>query len=350
MNPGGFNKEKMCAHCGELNYPSNPHPLKKCAGCQKVFYCSISCQKADWLNHKSACQASKKNTSSPPDNPLSYSRAPSPERAPTPPPSESSSASSSSGSASAGPSSPPSSPLSAARGLCSCCEGTDWPLIFYEEKMEFYCRLCLDFFKMKENLPLILQDERIFPRGPYTKSKATKPKVKSLRQEYETILSFILSLGRATPLTFSPDKVVKFYSHCISTSNPSKSPLLTACLGAHVGFVKALLKEGANRHLKVYRDEVTNEWGGLIPFIDSYITGFMIPGQGVGEDCLSDLREIKILVSEPQKCAHVACQKLEAQLCPCEEIAYCSKECQNADWKQHGTSCTARIKRPAKKS
>jgi len=39
-----------CAVCGDTT------PVKKCAGCKKVQYCSIDCQKDDWKSHREQCR------------------------------------------------------------------------------------------------------------------------------------------------------------------------------------------------------------------------------------------------------------------------------------------------------
>ena len=39
-----------CEVCGRET------PVKKCAGCRGVQYCSADCQKADWKSHKGQCQ------------------------------------------------------------------------------------------------------------------------------------------------------------------------------------------------------------------------------------------------------------------------------------------------------
>lgn len=30
--------------------------MKKCSGCEKVYYCNAECQKKDWSNHKKECK------------------------------------------------------------------------------------------------------------------------------------------------------------------------------------------------------------------------------------------------------------------------------------------------------
>ena len=45
----------FCANCGRTNGTEGKE-LKKCAGCQLVFYCSRTCQKADWrAGHRETC-------------------------------------------------------------------------------------------------------------------------------------------------------------------------------------------------------------------------------------------------------------------------------------------------------
>lgn len=41
--------DKHCAHCGSPTH-------KQCAGCKMVRYCSITCQRTDWLHHKKVCR------------------------------------------------------------------------------------------------------------------------------------------------------------------------------------------------------------------------------------------------------------------------------------------------------
>lgn len=51
---------RRCAHlgCTDVSGPSEASAPrgKKCSGCQRVRYCSKSCQKADWKAHKIACR------------------------------------------------------------------------------------------------------------------------------------------------------------------------------------------------------------------------------------------------------------------------------------------------------
>jgi len=41
---------KQCFICGENNLP-----LKKCSRCRIAVYCSVECQKKDWMWHKLNC-------------------------------------------------------------------------------------------------------------------------------------------------------------------------------------------------------------------------------------------------------------------------------------------------------
>ena len=41
-----------CANCRSLGKPK----LLVCAGCKSIWYCSLSCQKADWKDHKKSCK------------------------------------------------------------------------------------------------------------------------------------------------------------------------------------------------------------------------------------------------------------------------------------------------------
>ena len=43
----------VCAQCGDANN------LKVCGACEVVFYCSSTCQKANWKGHKSDCKRMK---------------------------------------------------------------------------------------------------------------------------------------------------------------------------------------------------------------------------------------------------------------------------------------------------
>lgn len=45
---------KKCSTCGEIS-----ENLKQCSACKSISYCSIECQKKDWLEHKKICN--KKN-------------------------------------------------------------------------------------------------------------------------------------------------------------------------------------------------------------------------------------------------------------------------------------------------
>jgi hypothetical protein len=45
---------RACACCG-----SRVKALQRCSRCKQVWYCSKSCQKKDWKNHKLSCKAEK---------------------------------------------------------------------------------------------------------------------------------------------------------------------------------------------------------------------------------------------------------------------------------------------------
>ena len=42
----------VCGLCGEGGVP-----LKRCSGCDDVYYCSASCQKHDWKDRKQICRS-----------------------------------------------------------------------------------------------------------------------------------------------------------------------------------------------------------------------------------------------------------------------------------------------------
>lgn len=46
-------EKKQCHHptCGQMK------KMKKCSGCEKAYYCSPECQKADWKRHKAECRS-----------------------------------------------------------------------------------------------------------------------------------------------------------------------------------------------------------------------------------------------------------------------------------------------------
>jgi len=47
-----FDKPKI----KRCNWCSSTEKLKRCSGCKKIFYCSTSCQRADWkIKHKKMC-------------------------------------------------------------------------------------------------------------------------------------------------------------------------------------------------------------------------------------------------------------------------------------------------------
>jgi hypothetical protein len=49
---------KTCHNChGHSDeYKESESNLKRCAGCQKVYYCSIACQKENWVYHIFDCK------------------------------------------------------------------------------------------------------------------------------------------------------------------------------------------------------------------------------------------------------------------------------------------------------
>ncbi|GAB1605295.1 hypothetical protein Ahia01_000811300, partial [Argonauta hians] len=51
------NKEASGAHCARCQ--RSDVELKKCAQCSKIWYCSKTCRRADWKNHKTSCQSDK---------------------------------------------------------------------------------------------------------------------------------------------------------------------------------------------------------------------------------------------------------------------------------------------------
>lgn len=42
--------KKCCGHCR-----NNKDEMKQCTRCKSIYYCDVTCQKADWLNHKKVC-------------------------------------------------------------------------------------------------------------------------------------------------------------------------------------------------------------------------------------------------------------------------------------------------------
>jgi len=53
-------EERKCTTCGKGEQQLG-FPLKRCAACGKVYYCSKECQAADWKkNHKNTCEGKKK--------------------------------------------------------------------------------------------------------------------------------------------------------------------------------------------------------------------------------------------------------------------------------------------------
>ena len=51
--------EDACRACGRADAKPNGGPLKKCARCLEVKYCSAECQKKDWKKHRMECQESE---------------------------------------------------------------------------------------------------------------------------------------------------------------------------------------------------------------------------------------------------------------------------------------------------
>ncbi|KAJ5920993.1 hypothetical protein N7466_009319 [Penicillium verhagenii] len=51
---GRENVDQKCAGCGTT--PSLDKPLRRCAQCQSIYYCSRVCQRGDWKKHKVNCK------------------------------------------------------------------------------------------------------------------------------------------------------------------------------------------------------------------------------------------------------------------------------------------------------
>ncbi|KAJ5933553.1 hypothetical protein N7454_005882 [Penicillium verhagenii] len=51
---GRENVDQKCAGCGMT--PSLDKPLRRCAQCQSIYYCSRVCQRAHWKKHKVDCK------------------------------------------------------------------------------------------------------------------------------------------------------------------------------------------------------------------------------------------------------------------------------------------------------
>ena len=49
-----------CDNCKSTETIDNK--FSKCSGCRRIYYCSIQCQKADWLIHKNECQIIRDST------------------------------------------------------------------------------------------------------------------------------------------------------------------------------------------------------------------------------------------------------------------------------------------------
>ena len=52
-------KVKCCSVCGVI--ASCTTTLKRCGGCDVVYYCSVKCQKRDYKSHKTECAVLKAN-------------------------------------------------------------------------------------------------------------------------------------------------------------------------------------------------------------------------------------------------------------------------------------------------
>jgi hypothetical protein len=48
----------VCSKCG-----SAPEKIKSCGNCNAITYCSIKCQREDWIDHKSKCSSMSTNKS-----------------------------------------------------------------------------------------------------------------------------------------------------------------------------------------------------------------------------------------------------------------------------------------------
>ena len=54
-----MSKEKhFCNYC---NISNEKKSLLKCSGCNIYYYCSIDCQRKDWIKHKIICKSKNKN-------------------------------------------------------------------------------------------------------------------------------------------------------------------------------------------------------------------------------------------------------------------------------------------------
>ncbi|XP_053991648.1 N-lysine methyltransferase SMYD2-like isoform X2 [Hylaeus volcanicus] len=50
-----LNYQHWATHCFNC-FQYSKKKLKRCLGCQCVFYCTVECQKQDWVNHKNECK------------------------------------------------------------------------------------------------------------------------------------------------------------------------------------------------------------------------------------------------------------------------------------------------------
>ena len=59
---------RKCASCPRTTAQDTDGPLKSCARCGLIFYCSTNCQRRDWRRHKTEeCRARKKLPLPPPE-------------------------------------------------------------------------------------------------------------------------------------------------------------------------------------------------------------------------------------------------------------------------------------------
>ncbi|KAF7343031.1 Zf-MYND domain containing protein [Mycena venus] len=55
-----LDKTTVCGHC-KVSGASTDQPLRLCSGCRIERYCSITCQKLAWKEHKTICKAAHKD-------------------------------------------------------------------------------------------------------------------------------------------------------------------------------------------------------------------------------------------------------------------------------------------------